>query len=184
MQYAKTHTSISGQILDFHCSYKTDVAIVVLSCAVALESMKAVEAAVGSMDKTSGPPVRDPRRLQPARQLQQPSQIRQFQRLKRKAADAADECAEDVCENEDAEDLRYNDLQKLCKEALKINTSSEAGEQAFLAHACTLVEALGLCFDDCYDESSRLPGAPDFEQRFVIVMKVMLVLVITPQQHA
>lgn len=40
--------------------------------------MKAMEAVVGSMDKVDGPPVRDPRRLQPAQQPQQPSQTKQF----------------------------------------------------------------------------------------------------------
>ena len=178
VQYADTRTSICGRMLDFHCSCKTYVPLVMLSSVVGLESMKAMEAAVGSMDKMGGPPTRDPRRLQPAPQLKQPSEIRQFQRLKRKAPEALHESVEDVCESEGAEELRYNSLQGLCKEALKLNTSTEAGEQAFLSHACTLVEALGLCFDDCYDESSRLPGAPDFEQRVAIVMKVMFVPVV------
>lgn len=100
--------------------------------------------------------------------------------MKRKAPDASDEGVEGGHEDEDAEELGYNSLQRLCTDALKLNTSNEAGEQAFLGHACTVVEALGLCFDDCYDESSRLPGAPNFEQRVVIVMKVMLELVIAP----
>lgn len=137
--------------------------------------MQAIEAAVDQIDQMGGPPVRDARRLKPAQRPPQPSQIKHFQRFKRKAFDAAEVCVEPSLD-EDEEELRYQGLQRLCSEALRCNRACETGEQAFLGHACTFVEAFGLCFDDCYDESSRLPTAPAFEQRVIIGMQVRLFL--------
>ena len=145
--------------------------------------MHSIEAAVDQIDQMTGPPSRTVRRLRPSQQVQRPSQIKQFQRLKRQAPDTATQGVDHAEDDDAVEELRYSSLQKICKEAVTINTATQSGEKAFIEHACTFVEALGLCFDDCYDESSRSPGAPAFEQGVTIVMQVTLLLA-SPANYA
>ncbi|DBB02999.1 TPA: hypothetical protein ACH3X1_013587 [Trebouxia sp. C0004] len=73
---------------------------------------------------------------------------------------------EDLADDDDEQDgrqLTYKALQAVCEEAVKCNRRTANGQEHFDVQACTYVEANGLFFDDCYEDTCRLPSAPRFE---------------------
>ena len=119
-----------------------------------------------------GAPVRSTRRLQPASasQLRPPlAATQQYERLKRRPPRSTEDLADD---EQFEKQLNYKALQAVCKEALECDRRSANGQEHFDSQSCTYVEAFGLFFDDCYEDLSRLPTAPRFEERVIIQMQV------------
>lgn len=143
--------------------------------------MQGLEAAVEGMGHVGGPPRRSTQRLQPNATQPAPSRPDQYLRLKRRHTEEPSEPSAQPCEDDDSDNIQmdYIGLRDVCQAALKANRATDAGQQEFFSFACTFVEAFGLCFDDCYDDSSCLQGAPAFEQRVTISMQVCLVPLLT-----
>lgn len=135
--------------------------------------MRDVEDEVEQAYHFGGAPVRSTRRLQPASasQLRPPlAATQQYERLKRRPPRSTEDLADDD-DGQFEKQLTFKALQAVCKEAIKCNRRTANGQEHFDLQTCIYVEAFGLFFDDCYDDTCRLPTAPRFEERVIIQMR-------------
>ncbi|DBB02785.1 TPA: hypothetical protein ACH3X1_013617 [Trebouxia sp. C0004] len=142
-------------------------------CAGVLPRMQDVEDEVEQFYQFGGAPVRSTR-LQPASASHlrpPPAAAQYYERLKRRPPRLTEDLADDDDE-QDGRQLTYKALQAVCEEAVKCNRRTANGQEHFDMQACTYVEANGLFFDDCYEDTCRLPSAPRFEERVIIQMEV------------